>query len=104
MGRPNYIHYVASKAGVLGFSGALAREVGEYNITVNTITPGPTYTEVPRETVSEEQKQQMLNMQSLKRLQVPEDLAGTVVFLSSDDSAFITGQVFNVDGGMNVRI
>jgi 3-oxoacyl-[acyl-carrier protein] reductase len=104
LGRPNYIHYVASKAGVLGFSGSLAREVGEYNITVNTITPGPTYTEIPRETVNEEQKQQMLKMQSLKRLQVPDDLSGTVVFLSSDDSSFITGQVFNIDGGMNVRI
>ncbi len=82
----------------------MAREVGEYNITVNSITPGPTYTEIPRETVNDDQKQRMLNMQSLKRLQVPDDLAGTVVFLSSDDSSFITGQVFNIDGGMNIRI
>ncbi|WP_201318899.1 SDR family oxidoreductase [Paenibacillus sp. EPM92] len=104
LGRTDYIHYVASKAGVLGFSGSLAREVGEYNITVNSITPGPTYTEIPRETVNDDQKQRMLNMQSLKRLQVPDDLAGTVVFLSSDDSSFITGQVFNIDGGMNIRI
>jgi 3-oxoacyl-[acyl-carrier protein] reductase len=104
LGRPNYIHYIASKAGVLGFSASLAREVGEYNITVNSITPGPTYTEIPRETVNEDQKQQMLKMQALKRLQVPDDLAGTVVFLSSDDSSFITGQVFNIDGGMNTRI
>ncbi len=88
----------------MGFSGSLAREVGEYNITVNSITPGPTYTEIPRETVNDDQKQRMLNMQSLKRLQVPDDLAGTVVFLSSDDSSFITGQVFNIDGGMNIRI
>lgn len=104
LGRPNYIHYVTSKAGVLGFSGSLAREVGEYNITVNSITPGPTYTEVPRETVTEEQKQQMLKMQALKRFQIPGDLVGTIVFLCSDDSSFITGQVFNIDGGMNIRI
>lgn len=104
LGRPDYIHYVASKAGVLGFTGSLSREVGEYNITVNSITPGPTYTEVPRETVTENQKQQMLNMQSIKKLQEPSDLIGMVVFLCSDEASFITGQTFNIDGGMTVRL
>jgi 3-oxoacyl-[acyl-carrier protein] reductase len=104
LGRPDYIHYVASKAGVLGFTGSLSREVGEYNITVNSITPGPTYTEVPRETVTENQKQQMLNMQSIKKLQEPSDLSGMVLFLCSDEASFITGQTFNIDGGMTVRL
>lgn len=104
LGRPNYIHYVASKAGVLGFTASLSREVGEYNITVNSIAPGPTYTEIPRETVTEAQKQQMLQMQSIKKLQEPSDLSGTVVFLCSDDSSFITGQTFSVDGGMTTRL
>ncbi len=102
-GRPNYAHYVSSKAGVVGFTRAISREVGGYNITVNSISPGPTYTEVPRETVTEDQKQQMLKMQSIKKLSSPDDLAGTVVFLCSDDAAFITGQLINVDGGLNMH-
>jgi len=102
-GRPNYAHYVTSKAGVVGFTRAVAREVGDYNITVNAISPGPTYTEVPRETVTEEQKIKILNNQCIKKLESPEDLAGAVVFLSSDDAAFITGQLLNVDGGLNMH-
>ncbi|WP_338448109.1 3-oxoacyl-ACP reductase family protein [Niallia oryzisoli] len=104
LGRPDYIHYVASKAGVLGFTGALSREIGEFNITVNSITPGPTYTEIPRETVSEIQKKELLKIQSIKKLQEPSDLSGVVVFLCTDDASFITGQTFNVDGGMTVRL
>ncbi len=101
MGRPNYLHYVASKGAVITMTRAMAKELGEFGITVNAITPGPTFTEVPRETVTPEQKEAMIRMQSIKRAEVPQDLEGTVVFLVSDDAAFITGQTINVDGGMN---
>ena len=82
---------------------AMAREVGELGITVNAITPGATFTEIPRETVTPQQKEAMVRMQALKRPEEPKDLVGTVVFLASDDAAFITGQTINVDGGMNLH-
>jgi len=101
MGRPNYLHYVASKGAVVSMTRAMARELGEFGITVNAITPGATYTEIPRETVTPEQKEVMVRMQCIKHPGEPGDLIGTVVFLASDDAAFITGQTINVDGGMN---
>ena len=101
MGRPFYAHYVASKAGIIGLTRALANELGGDNITVNTITPGPTETEVPRETVSPEQAKAMIEAQAIHRRETPEDLVGVAVFLASEDSRFITGQVINVDGGLN---
>ena len=76
---------------------SMARAAG---IRVNAITPGPVYTEVPRETVTEAQQQAMLEGQCLKRLAGPDDRVGTVAFLISDDSAWITGQTINVDGGL----
>jgi len=100
LGRPNYIHYVASKSGVLGLTRSMAREVGEFNIRVNAITPGPVYTEIPRGTVTPEQKEAMLKAQCIRRHEVPEDLVGIVAFLASDDAGFITGQTFNVEGGL----
>jgi 3-oxoacyl-[acyl-carrier protein] reductase len=101
MGRPWYAHYVASKAGIIGLTRALAKELGEDNITINAITPGPTQTEVPRETVSPEQAEAMIAAQAIHRRETPEDLVGVAVFLASEDSSFITGQVINVDGGLN---
>jgi len=101
MGRPNYLHYVASKGAVMSMTRAMAKELGEFGINVNAITPGPVYTEVPRETVTPEQREAMVRAQSIKRAAAPQDLEGTVVFLCSDDAAFITGQTINVDGGMN---
>jgi 3-oxoacyl-[acyl-carrier protein] reductase len=101
MGRPHYLHYVASKGAVLAMTRAMARELGDHGITVNCITPGATYTEVPRETVTPEQKEAITRMLCLKRPEEPKDLEGTVVFLASDDAAFITGQTINVDGGLN---
>ncbi len=102
MGRPHYLHYTSSKAGVIGLSRSLAREVGEYNITVNTIAPGATYTEVERDTVTEEQKQQMINNQCIKRPARPEDLAGIITFLCTEEAGYITGQMVNVDGGLSM--
>lgn len=101
MGRAWYAHYVSSKAGVIGLTRALANELGDDNVTINAITPGPTETEIPRETVTPEQAEAMIAAQAIRRRETPRDLVGVVVFLSSDESEFITGQVINVDGGLN---
>jgi 3-oxoacyl-[acyl-carrier protein] reductase len=102
-GKPYYIHYVSSKAGVAGFTRALAREVGNDNITVNTVAPGPTYTEVERDSVSPAQAEAMLKQQCIQRKATPDDLTGTVAFLCSDDAAFISGQMMLVDGGKGMH-
>lgn len=92
------LHYVSSKAAVLGFTRALAREVGDYGINVNAITPGLTKSERAVK-VSDEYYDQRASMRAIKRVEVPNDLVGTVIFLASSDSDFITGQTINVDGG-----
>lgn len=102
-GRPYYIHYVSSKAGVAGFTRALAREVGNDNITVNTLAPGPTYTEVDRDSVTPQQAEAMLKQQCIQRKATPDDMTGTVVFLSSDDASFISGQMILIDGGKGMH-
>lgn len=99
MGFPNFIHYVSSKAGIIGFTRALAREVGDYGVNVNAVTLGLTQTEAVKRLMPEEVADQLASNQCLKRKEMPEDLAGTVLFLASEDSNFITGQIINVDGG-----
>ncbi len=100
-GLPHFLHYVTSKGGVIGFTRALAREVGEDGIRVNTIAPGYTVTEILREKPQdpEEVITAILANRCIKRTETPEDLTGTIVFLASDDSDFITGQTIIVDGG-----
>jgi 3-oxoacyl-[acyl-carrier protein] reductase len=100
MGRPGYLHYIASKSALLGMSRSLARELGGDGITVNAILPGATETEIERATVSPEQKQAMLAMRCVPRAETPEDLVGTALFLATPDSAFLTGQSLTVDGGL----
>jgi 3-oxoacyl-[acyl-carrier protein] reductase len=100
LGRPGYLHYVASKAGVAGMTHSMAHELGGDGIRVNSISPGPTYTEVPRGTVSPEQKAAMQAAQALHRDAGPEDMVGVVSFLLSDDSRFVTGQTLHVSGGL----
>lgn len=99
-GRRDYAHYVSSKAGVMGLSRAMARELGGFNIRVNTLTPGPTFTEVERKTVTPEQREAMIRQQCLVRPGSPEDIAAPIMFLLSTDARWITGQLINVDGGM----
>lgn len=101
MGRPNYAHYVASKAGVIGLTRAMATELGGDNITVNAIMPGSTETEIPRATVTPAQVEGLLARQAIHRRGTPADLVGAAVFLASDESGFITGQTLVIDGGHN---
>jgi 3-oxoacyl-[acyl-carrier protein] reductase len=100
LGRPNYLHYIASKAALAGMSLSMARELGPDGITVNTILPGATFTEIERKTVTPEQKQRIISMQCIPRAELPEDLIGAALFLASDASAFVTGQSINLDGGV----
>ena len=98
-GTPNRLHYTTSKAGVVGFTRALAREVGDDNITVNAVSPGLTMSETQIATTSNSYAGTALAAKALKRPQVPDDLVGAVMFLLSDASNFMTGQTMNVDGG-----
>lgn len=99
MGRPNYLHYVSSKAGVIGMTRGMARELGAWNITVNAVLPGATETEIDRETVSPQQREALIASRSIQRPGTPEDLTGIVRFFASEDSRFVTGQSLVVDGG-----
>ncbi len=102
-GTPFFLHYVTSKAGVIGFTRALARELGGDNICVNAITPGLTVSSPEQEaTLTPAQREDRRRKRSFQRDQYPQDLVGTVIFLSSADSDFITGQTINVDGGANM--
>ncbi|MGB9920046.1 MAG: SDR family NAD(P)-dependent oxidoreductase [Moorellales bacterium] len=97
-------HYVASKGAVWALTRSLARELGEYGIRVNSITPGYTMTQASKE-LSDDPKllkfihNIALEQRIIKRPMEPEDLEGVLVFLASDDSAYITGQNINVEGG-----
>lgn len=101
MGNAGQTNYAAAKAGIMGFSKSLAREVGSKNVTVNTIAPGFIDTDMTR-ALPEEQRTALTQQIPLKRLGEPEDIAKTVTFLASDGGAYITGQTINVNGGMYV--
>ena len=96
-GTPLFLHYVASKAALIGMTRALAREMGEYGICVNAIAPGLVQHE--GQTAPKEFTEFQLKARAIKRLETPEDLAGTLIYLASSDSDFVTGQTIVVDGG-----
>lgn len=98
-GAATRVHYVASKAAVIGMTRTLARELGEDNITVNCIAPGGTLSEEDPSDDVLEARGRKVGDRALKRIQMPEDLVGAVAFLSSSDSDFVTGQTLVVDGG-----
>jgi 3-oxoacyl-[acyl-carrier protein] reductase len=98
-GNPNRLHYTTSKAGVVGLTRALAREVGDDKIGVNAITPGFTESETQMASSSSNYVTGRDQGRCFKRPQYPDDLVGAVLFLLSDASSFITGQTINVDGG-----
>lgn len=99
MGNAGQTNYAASKAGIIGFSKSLAREIGGKNVTVNTIAPGFIDTDMTR-SLPEEQRAALTQHIPLKRLGKPEDIAKMVTFLAGDGGAYITGQTLNVNGGM----
>jgi 3-oxoacyl-[acyl-carrier protein] reductase len=99
MGRINYLHYVTSKSAVIGFTRALARELGEWEITVNAVMPGATKTEVARESVTDDALRSLVAGQAIHVPLAPHDIANAVAFIASDEARLMTGQVVVVDGG-----
>jgi 3-oxoacyl-[acyl-carrier protein] reductase len=98
-GNPGQANYAAAKAGIVGFSKSLAREVGSRGITVNVVAPGFIDTDMTR-ALPEAQREALVGQIALGRLGAPEDIANAVAFLASPDAAYITGGTLHVNGGM----
>jgi 3-oxoacyl-[acyl-carrier protein] reductase len=99
-GNAGQVNYSASKAGLIGLTKSIARELGSRNITCNAIAPGFIETDMTAE-LNEEMRKKIVQNTSVGRLGTPEDIAGAVLFLCSDESSFISGQVISVDGGLS---
>lgn len=99
MGNPGQSNYAAAKAGMIGFSKSLAREVGSRGITVNVVAPGYIQTDMTDD-LDEAQKDSLMEQVPLKRLGTTQDIANAVLFLASDHGAYITGETLHVNGGM----
>ena len=99
MGNQGQANYAASKAGLIGLSKSIAKEMGSRNITSNVIAPGYIDTDMTA-FLTDEQKEKIIEQLSIKRIGKPEDIANIVSFLTSDESEYITGQVISVDGGV----
>ncbi|MGE5625738.1 MAG: 3-oxoacyl-ACP reductase FabG [Bacillota bacterium] len=100
-GNPGQANYCAAKAGIMGFTKSLAREVGSRNVTVNTVAPGFIDTDMTR-ALTEEQRAALQQQIPLARLGQPEDIAQAVLFLASPGAAYITGETMHVNGGMHM--
>ncbi len=99
LGNPGQSNYAAAKAGMIGFSKSLAREIGSRGITVNVVAPGYIQTDMTDE-LDEAQKNNLLEQVPLKRLGSTQDIANAVLFLASESGAYITGETLHVNGGM----
>lgn len=99
MGNAGQVNYSASKAGVIGMTKSLAKELGSRNVTANAVAPGFITTDMTA-TLSDAVKEEMAKSIPLARMGQPEDVANAVAFLVSDEASYITGHVLNVDGGM----
>lgn len=99
MGNAGQVNYATAKAGLLGFTKSLAREVASRGITVNTVSPGFIDTDMTK-TLTDEQKEGIFSQVPANRLGKPEEIANAVAFLASDESAYITGETLHVNGGM----
>jgi len=100
-GNPGQANYVASKAGLIGFTKAVAKELASRNITVNAVAPGYIETDMT-EGLPDSAKDEIVNQVPLGRSGKPEEVAGVVAFLASDTAAYLTGQVIHVSGGMYI--
>jgi 3-oxoacyl-[acyl-carrier protein] reductase len=101
MGNAGQTNYAASKAGLIGFTKALAKELGPRGITVNAVAPGFIETDMTR-TLSDTQRQALLQHIPLGSLGTPDDVAACVLFLASDEARYITGEVVSVSGGLTI--
>jgi NAD(P)-dependent dehydrogenase (short-subunit alcohol dehydrogenase family) len=102
-GSASRIHYVTSKAGILGFTRTLAREVGAHGICVNCIAPGSTLSEAAPDADTLKMRNAATADRALRRVEKPEDLVGAILFFASADSDFVTGQTLVVDGGSSMH-
>ncbi len=100
-GNPGQANYAASKAGIIGLSKSMAKEVASRGIRVNCLAPGFIDTEMTT-ALNEQIRKSLLEIIPLNRFGQPDDVAEAVLFLSSDNAAYITGQVISIDGGMNI--
>ncbi len=101
MGNPGQTNYCAAKAGVIGFTKSIAREVASRNITINAVAPGFISTEMT-ESMPEDAREKMLENIPLQRVGKPEEVADTVAFLASEQAQYITGEVIKVAGGLGI--
>ncbi|OGB88309.1 MAG: short-chain dehydrogenase [candidate division NC10 bacterium RIFCSPLOWO2_12_FULL_66_18] len=99
VGEPFLTVYSAAKAGVIGFTKALAKELGRYNITVNAVAPGTTRTPGAQEFIQGVGEEKMVKAYPLRRLGEPRDIAGAILFFASDLAGYVTGQILSVSGG-----
>jgi len=100
-GNAGQADYSASKAGLIGFTKSVAKEIGARGVTVNAVAPGFIETEMTK-TLPEAARNQFLDLSTIKRAGTPEDIASAVMFLASDDASYITGHVLSVDGGLSM--